>query len=59
MLSGRMPFGEGEDIIDLNRRGKIFFPFKYWKNVSPKAIELVRMMMRIDPTNRPSATKAL
>eukprot|EP00949_MAST-11_sp_MAST-11-sp1_P005003 g5003.t1 len=61
MLSGRCPFGGNtdEEIQENVLRGVVRFRTKLWGSVSEEAKAFVSHMLRIDPTDRPSAARAL
>ena len=54
LLAGVAPFpGKNEDeVLRRNIKGEIFFPEKYWKSISPEAIDLVLKMTDNKPTSR-------
>jgi calcium/calmodulin-dependent protein kinase I len=58
ILSGTMPFA-GNHSAEKNARGVATFPFKYWNDVDPNAMELVKLMMSPDPADRPTAREAI
>jgi len=54
LLAGVAPFpGKTEDdVLHRNIKGEIFFPEKYWKSISPEAIDLVLKMTDNKPSSR-------
>jgi calcium/calmodulin-dependent protein kinase I len=62
-LCGYLPFGEEDgSTCELFRQivhAKVKFHSQYWRNVSPEAKDLVRNLLRSDPTERLSADQVL
>ncbi|KAI8782455.1 serine/threonine-protein kinase Chk2 [Biomphalaria glabrata] len=55
MLSGYPPFSDERTDMELPKQivgGHFSFPKQYWKDVSDKAIDLIKKMMVIDPKKR-------
>ena len=61
LIAGVPPFpGKTEDdVLRKNIKGQIYFPEKYWKNISPEAIDLVLKMTDSKPSTRLSAASCL
>ena len=61
MLCGYEPFyGETDaELVEANKNGVCDFPAEDWAKISKPAKELVRQMMHVDPTQRPSTHDAL
>lgn len=61
LLSGRPPFPMDDEryLYSLIRKGAYSFPDRYWKKVSPEAIDLVRRLMNLDPQRRLTASQVL
>mmetsp|Transcript_77511 Transcript_77511/g.107679 ORF Transcript_77511/g.107679 Transcript_77511/m.107679 type:complete len:446 (+) Transcript_77511:86-1423(+) len=61
MLCGYPPFnGESDsDIIKAVQKGAFDFPEEEWSGVSNDAKKLIKRMLTVDPTKRPSAQEAL
>ena len=57
LLTGIPPFPgtTQEQVMLKNMDGTIYYPEKYWRNVSPEAVDLVLLMTTEDPVQRPSA----
>ena len=57
LLTGIPPYPgtTQEQVMLKNMEGQIYYPEKYWRNVSPEAVDLVLLMTTDDPAQRPSA----
>ncbi|KAI1707127.1 protein kinase domain-containing protein [Ditylenchus destructor] len=55
IVSGYFPFGEKEKITEQVLRRSALFPDKYWKSRSKEAIDFIVTLLKINPTERPSA----
>jgi len=60
LISGSHPFSQEnqEEAIQQSLEGKVEFPGP-WKNISPQAKSLIKMLLQADPNKRPSANEAL
>lgn len=61
MLCGYEPFygTSDEELIQANRTAELEFPVEEWSSISIEAIDLVKSMMTVDPSLRPSAAEVL
>lgn len=61
LLSGNSPFGASTDqLLRLNiKRGKYDLVSKEWKEISPQAKDLLKLLLTTDPDSRLSASAAL
>jgi len=61
MLSGYEPFyGETEkELVEANKSAEIAYPKSDWAKISPEALDLVKQMLKKDPSDRISAKEAL
>lgn len=61
MLCGYEPFygTSDEELIEANRNADLEFPKEEWASVSKEAVSLVKSMMSVEPTKRPSAEQVL
>ena len=57
LLCGYPPFNGSTDekIMKRIERGKFDFPPEEWNNISQEVKNLIRSMLRLDPSKRPSA----
>ncbi|PNF41023.1 hypothetical protein B7P43_G08824 [Cryptotermes secundus] len=61
-LSGYPPFSAEYQSLPLNEqimRGAYSFQRRYWRGVSPDAIDLIRKMLTVDPKNRVTVDEVL
>eukprot|EP00123_Amoebidium_parasiticum_P006622 comp17535_c0_seq3/m.17092 comp17535_c0_seq3/g.17092 ORF comp17535_c0_seq3/g.17092 comp17535_c0_seq3/m.17092 type:complete len:304 (-) comp17535_c0_seq3:317-1228(-) len=60
-LVGYPPFSEEykDDIRDQIRNGTASYPQKYWKHISPEAVDFVKCLLQVDPQKRYTAEQAL
>ncbi|KOB89139.1 calcium-dependent protein kinase 1 [Plasmodium falciparum Dd2] len=61
LLCGYPPFGgqNDQDIIKKVEKGKYYFDFNDWKNISEEAKELIKLMLTYDYNKRITAKEAL
>ena len=61
LLSGQPPFGgnSDQDIMNAIRVGKFTFPGNLWGHVSADAKALITRLLKMNPTERPSAKDSL
>ncbi|CAD2085436.1 CAMK/CDPK protein kinase [Plasmodium vinckei petteri] len=61
LLCGYPPFGgqNDQDIIKKVEKGKYYFDFNDWKNISDEAKELIKLMLTYDYNKRCTAEEAL
>lgn len=61
MLCGYEPFygTSDEELIQANRAADLEFPVEEWSSISKEAINLVKSMMTVDSSLRPSAAEVL
>jgi len=61
LLCGYPPFfgDRDEDILKAVKKGDFDFPSPDWDNITPAAKDLIKLMLTVDPTKRPSAATML
>ncbi|KAI1708084.1 protein kinase domain-containing protein [Ditylenchus destructor] len=59
VVSGYFPFGEKDKITEEVLSRKSLFPADYWKSRSTKVIDFIETLLKINPTERPTAEKCM
>jgi len=61
LLSGRPPFNQEElgKLLESVCSAMFDYPEKYWKEISPEAVNFINQLLIVDPTKRMTAAQAL
>lgn len=60
LLTGKLPFsGTQEQVLSKVKKGKIKFPKEFWEGISTDAVDLIKNLTRMEPSERLTAQESL